>query len=84
MGSIFKNPAGDFAARLIQETGLKGTRVGGVEVSPIHANFMVNDGSGTAQDYHRLITLVREKVREHTGVTLELEIEMLGFTQDQQ
>ena len=84
MGSIFKNPAGDFAARLIQETGLKGTRVGGVEVSPIHANFMVNDGSGTAEDYHRLIILVREKVREHTGVTLELEIEMLGFTQDQQ
>ena len=84
MGSIFKNPEGNFAGRLIQEAGLKGTRIGGVEVSPLHGNFMVNDGSATAGDYFRLITLVREKVREHTGVTLELEIELLGFDQDEQ
>jgi len=82
MGSIFKNPQGDFAGRLIEASGLKGTRIGGVQVSPIHANFMVNDGSATADDYFELIKLVQSKVLDTTGITLELEIELIGFTKD--
>lgn len=82
-GSTFKNPPGDFAARLIEASGLKGTRVGGVEVSPLHANFLLNDGSGSAEDYRRLIEKVRQTVLNKFGVALELEIEMIGNWQDQ-
>ncbi|MCX6053396.1 MAG: UDP-N-acetylmuramate dehydrogenase [Chloroflexi bacterium] len=78
MGSIFKNPPGDHAGRLIEAAGLKGTRIGGVEVSLLHANFMINDGSGSAEDFHRLIVLVQNKVREEFKVNLEPEIEIIG------
>lgn len=78
MGSTFKNPVGDFAGRLIETAGLKGTRIGGVQVSPVHANFLINDGSGTPEDYYRLIKLIRSTVLEMSGITLELEIELLG------
>jgi UDP-N-acetylmuramate dehydrogenase len=77
-GSTFKNPAGDHAARLIEAAGLKGTRIGGVEVSPVHANFMINSGSGCAEDYRKLIELVRAAVLEKSSVALELEIELFG------
>ena len=61
LGSIFKNPAGDYAGRLIEAAGLKGLRVGSVQVSPIHANFLVNmDAEASARDYYELICLVRE------------------------
>ena len=83
-GSTFKNPVGDHAGRLIEAAGLKGTRIGGVEVSQQHANFLLNDGSGNADDYRRLIELVRQTVLEKFGVKLELEIEMIGKWQDQQ
>jgi UDP-N-acetylmuramate dehydrogenase len=78
MGSMFKNPVGDSAGRLIDAAGLKGTRIGGVEVSPIHANFMINNGTATAQDYRKLVTLVQQTVQEKFNVKLELEIEVLG------
>ena len=79
LGSIFKNPAGDYAGRLIESCGLKGYRTGGAMVSPIHANFFINTGQASASDYHRLIEHVREVVQNETGVTLETEIEMIGF-----
>lgn len=78
MGSTFKNPVGDHAGRLIEAAGLKGTRIGGAQVSPVHANFFINDGSATAEDYHQLIVLVQRTVAEKFGVELQLEIELLG------
>lgn len=82
MGSMFKNPQGDYAGRLIESAGLKGASIGGVQVSPVHANFMVNNGSATAEDIRRLILLVQKTVQEKTGVHLDLEIELLGKWQD--
>ncbi len=82
LGSMFKNPAGDFAGRLIEAAGLKGTKIGGVEISPIHANFMINDGTASAEDYHQLIKLVQKTVAEKFAVMLETEIEILGEWQD--
>lgn len=82
MGSMFKNPQGDHAGRLIESVGLKGMSVGGVQVSPVHANFMINNGSATAEDIHRLILLVQKTVQEKTGVRLDLEVELLGKWQD--
>jgi len=78
LGSMFKNPPGDYAGRLIEAAGLKGTTVGGVQISPIHANFFVNVGGGTSRDYLALINLARDTVQEKFGVTLELEIELIG------
>jgi UDP-N-acetylmuramate dehydrogenase len=83
MGSVFKNPPGDYAGRLIEQAGLKGTRVGGVEVSPVHANFFVTSENATASDYWRLICLVRQRVYETFGVALELEIERIGDWHDE-
>ena len=78
VGSIFKNLPGDAAGRLIDAAGLKGTRVGGVEVSTVHANFFVNRGGATASDVLRLVEIVRERVYEQFGVELELEIVVIG------
>lgn len=78
VGSMFKNPPGDFAGRLIDAAGLKATRVGNVEVSPMHGNFFVNRGGATASDVLALIDLVRERVREKFGIELELEIQVIG------
>ncbi|HWR65845.1 MAG TPA: UDP-N-acetylmuramate dehydrogenase [Bellilinea sp.] len=78
LGSMFKNPAGDYAGRLIEAAGLKGTRIGGVQVSEIHANFFVNNESATASDYWQLIQLVQRIVHEKFGIRLELEIEPVG------
>ncbi len=77
-GSIFKNPPGDYAGRLIEAAGLKGFSIGGAMVSPRHANFLVNTGSATARDMWRLIEHVRQTVRDRFGVELELEIELVG------
>jgi len=76
-GCIFKNPPGHPAGKLIDEAGLKGFRSGGAEVSPMHANFMVNMGGATAADVAELIGRVREKVLSKTGVLLETEIVLL-------
>lgn len=78
LGSIFKNPPGDYAGRLIESCGLKGSAVGGVQVSPVHANFIVHTGGASASDYYALIQQVRRTVAERTGIELELEIETLG------
>ena len=78
LGSMFKNPSGDYAGRLIEAAGLKGTRVGGAMVSPVHANFFINDENATASDIHRLVQLVQHTVLEKTGVRLELEVEQVG------
>ena len=78
MGSIFKNPKGDYAGRLIEVSGLKGAVVGGAQISPVHANFFVNTGEAKASDVKRLIDLARASVREQFGVELELEIELIG------
>ncbi len=77
-GSVFRNPSGDSAGRLIDGLGLKGLRVGGAVVSEKHANFIVNDRQGTASDVRRLADTVRARVRERAGVELVLEIEFAG------
>lgn len=77
-GSIFKNPPGDFAGRLIEEAGLKAARVGDAQVSEIHANFIVNRGRARARDAIELIDLVRNEVKKRTGIELELEVEVIG------
>ena len=77
-GSTFKRPPGDFPGRVIEEAGLKGTRVGQIEVSPVHANYLVNLGGGTAEDALKLIDLVRQKVSEKLGIELEPEVRILG------
>lgn len=78
-GSVFRNPQGDFAARLIEATGLKGLRIGGAEVSTQHANFIVNhDGSATASDIETLITTVQSRVAAATGVQLIREVRIVG------
>jgi UDP-N-acetylmuramate dehydrogenase len=78
MGSIFKNPAGDYAGRLIEAAGLKGMALGKVEISSKHANFFINQDSASASDYYALIRLAQQKVLDQFGVKLELEIELLG------
>ena len=77
-GSVFKRPLGHFAGQLIMEAGLKGYRIGGVEVSEKHAGFMVNVDNGTATDYEKLIAHVIETVKDHSGITLEREVRILG------
>jgi len=77
-GCIFKNPITVPAGKLIDELGLKGTRVGGAYVSAEHGNFIVNDGTATAQDVLDLIDLIRQRARVQRGIELETEVEMLG------
>ena len=78
MGSMFKNPPGDYAGRLIEAAGLKGTRVGNAEISPVHGNFFINHGATRAEDIRALIQLVQKMVKATQGVELELEIELIG------
>ena len=77
-GSVFRNPPGDSAGRLIDSLGLKGRRVGGAVVSERHANFIVHDRQGTASDVRRLAEAVRAEVRDRLGIELALEIEFAG------
>ncbi len=77
-GSVFRNPPGDSAGRLIDDLGLKGYRVGGAAVSPKHANFIVNDERGTAADVRRLAEHVRAEVLARRGIELAYEIEFVG------
>ena len=78
LGSMFRNPPGDAAGRLIDQCGLKGTRVGDAEISMVHANFFVNHGRAKARDVKALIDLARQQVKEKFGIELELEIELIG------
>ena len=78
IGSMFRNPPGDYAGRLIDAAGLKGKRIGRAEISTVHANFFVNRGDAQAVDVKALIDGARETVQRKFGVTLELEIELIG------
>ncbi len=77
-GSVFRNPPGDHAARLIESSGLKAYRIGGAEVSPKHANFIINTGDATATDIEELIEHVRQTVIEQHGVELQHEVRIVG------
>lgn len=82
LGSMFKNPPGDYAGRLIEAAGLKGFRIGDAEISSIHANFFINHGAASAADVGKLIAKARQTVAEQFGVYLELEVELLGDWMD--
>lgn len=77
-GSVFQRPPGNFAGKLIQEAGLQGYRIGGVEVSKKHAGFMVNVDDGTASDYEELIHHVQDTIQEQFGVVLHREVRIIG------
>ena len=77
-GSVFRNPPGDYSARLIETAGLKGRRLGGAQVSELHANFIVNTGNATAADIEALIAQVQTEVEKKHGIRLEPEVRMLG------
>jgi UDP-N-acetylmuramate dehydrogenase len=78
-GSVFKNPPGDYAGRLIEACGLKGVRRGGAAISLRHANVIVNEGGARAADVFELMQLARQCVRERFGITLSPEVELLGI-----
>lgn len=78
LGSMFKNPPGDYAGRLIDAAGLKGKRIGGAEISTLHANFFVNLGECRASEVFALIHLAHDAVKAKFGVDLELEVELVG------
>jgi UDP-N-acetylmuramate dehydrogenase len=78
LGSTFKNPPGDSAGRLIEAAGLKGRQIGGAQVSPTHANFIVNLGGATADDVLALVAEMRDGVRQRFGIELEPEIRIVG------
>lgn len=77
-GSIFKNPPGKFAGQLIEDCGLKGRRIGDAEVSPKHANWIVNAGDATAADVLALVDVIRTTVRERHNIDLEMEVKVIG------
>jgi len=78
MGSMFKNPPGDYAGRLIEAVGLKGYRIGDAQISSLHANFFINLGNASAREIYELIDRARKSVEDKFGVRLELEVELLG------
>lgn len=77
-GSTFKRPEGYFAAKLIEDAGLKGFRIGGAQVSPKHAGFVINEKNATSADIYALIKEVQKRVKEHSGVAIEPEVICLG------
>lgn len=81
-GSMFKNPPDNFAAKLIEDAGLKGTRRGEAQISERHANFIVNLGGATADDVLELIELARRTVHDKFRINLELEVKLVGFSND--
>lgn len=83
-GSVFRNPAGEFAARLIEACGLKGHAIGGAMISPKHANFIVNRGNASAFDIEALIALAQRAVSEKFGIALEREVRIIGEHLDAQ
>jgi UDP-N-acetylmuramate dehydrogenase len=80
-GSMFKNPPNTFAARLIEQAGLKGKRIGNAQISEKHANFIVNLGGAKAADIVQLLELARRTVYQNSGIQLELEVRLFGFQQ---
>jgi UDP-N-acetylmuramate dehydrogenase len=80
LGSMFKNPPNSFAAKLIEQAGLKGKRAGDAQISEKHANFIINLGNAKAEDVVKLIDLAKRTVYQNAGVMLELEVKMVGFS----
>jgi UDP-N-acetylmuramate dehydrogenase len=78
-GSVFRNPLPQFAARLIQDAGLKGYQIGNAQVSELHANFIVNLGNAKASDIFSLIEHIKTVIRDRYGVVLETEVKMTGY-----
>ncbi len=78
-GCIFKNPPGASAGKLIDLAGLKGEKEGGAVVSPVHGNFIINEGGATSSDVLRLVDRLRERIKSDHGIELELEVRLLGF-----
>ena len=81
-GSTFRNPPGDYAARLIEQCGLKGTRIGGAEVSTLHSNFILTGDGATAADVEQLILHIQQAVRQQTGIDLHAEVKVVGVEAD--
>jgi UDP-N-acetylmuramate dehydrogenase len=77
-GSVFKNPPGDFAARLIESVGLKGKHIGKANISDVHANFIVNNGGASCEDVLTLIRLAKAEVKQHHHIDLEPEVRFVG------
>jgi UDP-N-acetylmuramate dehydrogenase len=78
-GCVFRNPLGGSAGALIEQSGLKGMRIGDAEVSLLHANFLVNRGSATAEEMLELVAVVKRVVKEKTGVDLEMEVRCIPY-----
>jgi len=78
-GSVFKNPENSYAAKLIDDMGLKGFKIGGAEISTIHSNFIINNSSASSKDIHELITVIQQKVLQKKGIFLQPEVRMIGF-----
>jgi len=81
-GSVFRNPPGDYAARLIEQCGLKGKKIGNACISEKHANFIINLGGATSEDIENLIQLARNTVHETHDIKLELEVRIVGEQQE--
>ncbi len=82
-GSMFKNPEGAFAAKLVEDAGLKGKQIGEAQISERHGNFIVNLGNATAQNVLDLVKFARKKVLERSGIKLELEVKLIGFQEEE-
>ena len=78
-GSVFKNPDNYYAGKLIEESGLKGFKLGGAQISTMHANFIVNHLEASSDDIYQLISLIQEKVQQKKGIFLHPEVRMIGF-----
>jgi UDP-N-acetylmuramate dehydrogenase len=78
-GSVFKNPENNYAAKLIDDMGLKGYRIGGAEISTMHSNFIINNSSASSKDIYELITVIQQKVLQNKGIYLHPEVRMIGF-----
>jgi len=78
-GSVFKNPENSYAAKLIDEIGLKGFKIGGAEISTMHSNFIINNSSASSKDIYELITVIQQKVLQKKGIYLQPEVRMIGF-----
>ena len=78
-GSVFKNPENNYAAKLIDDMGLKGFKIGGAEISTMHANFIVNSSSASSKDIIELIKLIQQKILQNKGISLEAEVRIIGF-----
>ena len=78
-GSVFKNPKNNYAAKLIDDMGLKGFKIGGAEISTMHSNFIINTSSASSKDIYELITVIQQKVQQIKGIYLQPEVRMIGF-----